>query len=355
MSARPMYCWNTNPLPRASDILSLRSIMRDKDKREASLRPVRFAVPVLLLLVCGWAFAQDAPQPQPAPTVPTQQKPVSPPAPAAPAKPTRIIPIDAQRHFREGAMFQRDGNTENAIAEYKEAIKEYPDYFEAHYNLGGVYLDTQGYAEAITEFRAAIGLRPDDANAHDNLGLALKHNRDFSGAIAEYQEAVRLNPKLASAQNNLANVLYTRRDFNGAIQHYRAAIALETKEKMSEQDRFNLASTHMNLGNVLDDAGRPDEAIAEYKEAVQLEPKDAKTRYNFSVVYQKKKDMPAAIAELRQAAKLAPDWPTPHIMLKNLLKDSDPKAALDECVIADGLTHDAKLHDECMELQKKAR
>jgi Flp pilus assembly protein TadD len=167
---------------------------------------------------------------------------------------------------------------------------------------------------------------------------------------------VRLNPKMASAQNNLANVLYTRRDFNGAIQHYRAALELEpAKEKMSEQDRYNIASTHMNLGSVLDDAGKSDEAIVEYREAIHLQPKNASAHYNLSIVYQKKKDMPSAIAELRIAAKLSPDWPTPHIMLTNLLKDSDPKSALDECMLADGMTHDAKLNDECMELQRKAR
>jgi hypothetical protein len=63
--------------------------------------------------------------------------------------------------------------------------------------------------------------------------------------------------------------------------------------------------------------------------------------------------MPAAIAELKQAAALAPDWPQPHIMLSNLLKESDPTTALRECLAADGLTHDAKLHDRCLELQKK--
>jgi len=74
-----------------------------------------------------------------------------------------------------------------------------------------------------------------------------------------------------------------------------------------------------------------------------------------AIVYQKKKDIPAAIAELKEAAKLAPDWPTPHIMLTNLLKDSDPKAAIDECMVADGLTQDAKLHNQCLELEKKAQ
>ena len=55
------------------------------------------------------------------------------------------------------------------------------------------------------------------------------------------------------------------------------------------------------------------------------------------------------------ASKLAPDWVAPHKMLYELLKDSDSKTALDECMTVDGLTHDAKFHDECLALQKKAQ
>ena len=111
----------------------------------------------------------------------------------------------------------------------------------------------------------------------------------------------------------------------------------------------------MNLGSALDDAGKSDEAIVEYKEAIRIEPKNASAHYNLAIVYLKSKDNPSAIAELHKAAKLSPDWPTPHIMLTNLLKDSDPKAAFDECVIADGLTNDAKLHNLCSDLQKKSQ
>jgi len=39
----------------------------------------------------------------------------------------------------------------------------------------------------------------------------------------------------------------------------------------------------------------------------------------------------------------------------NMLKNSDPKTALDECMVADGLSHDAKLHDQCLELQKRTQ
>lgn len=325
----------------------------------------RLTVFCFVLCVCaGSAFSQDAPQPQPAPglsnqqtrpSTPSSSQPATAPAPPSGQKQTKVIPAAAERHFHEAVVFEHDGNSENAIEEYKAAIKEYPDYFDAHYNLGRLYLDRQGYAEAIAELQTAITLKPDDANAHNNLGLAMKHNRDLNGALAQYQEAVRLNPRLASAQNNLANVLYMRRDFNGAVEHYRAAIALQNKPKLSDAEKATLADTHMNLGSVLDDAGRPDDAIAEYKEALQLQPRDAKAHYNLSIVYQKRKDMASAISELRIAAKLAPDWPTPHIMLARLLKDSDPKAALDQCVIADGLTEDAKLHNLCGELQRKTQ
>jgi tetratricopeptide (TPR) repeat protein len=109
----------------------------------------------------------------------------------------------------------------------------------------------------------------------------------------------------------------------------------------------------MNLGSALDDSGDAEGAMTEYKEAIRLDPKNATAHYNLAILYLKKKDDANAIAELRQAAKLSPDWPTPHLMLTNLLKDSDPKAAYSECVVADGLTNDAKLHNLCSDLQRK--
>jgi hypothetical protein len=74
-----------------------------------------------------------------------------------------------------------------------------------------------------------------------------------------------------------------------------------------------------------------------------------------AIAYNNKKDLTNAITELKTATRLAPDWLPPHLMLYKMLKDSDPKSALDECVIADGLSNDAKLHDQCFQLQKKTQ
>ena len=298
--------WGCSPPFLPSDILALSFVMQ----------LFRLVFPPsgswVLLMACGLATAQQLPE---APSTQSSgQKPATAGAPESspPQNPRRkphprIRRTKLRRRSRRGSFppppsatiargcVREGGDITDAIAEYKDAIKDYPDYFDAHFNLGRLYSDKQGYLDAIKEFKEAVRLRPNDADAHNNLGLAMKRNGDLNGAILEYREAVQLNPKLASAQNNLANVLYARRDFTGAIQHYRAALEVEPKS----------AQTRMNLASALDDAGKPDDAIAEYKEALKLDPKNAKIHYNLSIVYQKKKDMPAAIAELKEAAAVA--------------------------------------------------
>jgi len=150
---------------------------------------------------------------------------------------------------------------------------------------------------------------------------------------------------MASAYSNLGNLLYSRRDFNGAIREYQAALKLEP----------NNADIHMNLGTALDVTGRTEEAITQYSQSIKLQPGNANAHYNLGIAYKNKHDLTSAIAQLKQAAQLAPTWPTPHLVLLQIFKTSDPKAALDECMIADGMTHDAKLHDECQTLQQKTQ
>ena len=160
-------------------------------KFKVNLSKLRCAAGMVLCFACAASIqAQDAPQPQPAPGL-TQQKPATAPTKAqppassagaagslpAPQTETQVVPAAAERHFHQGVQFERDGNTENAIEEYKAAIKEYPDYFKAHANLGRIYLDRKGYSEAIAQLKTAVSLQPDNADVHNNLGLALKRNR----------------------------------------------------------------------------------------------------------------------------------------------------------------------------------
>jgi Flp pilus assembly protein TadD len=61
--------------------------------------------------------------------------------------------------------------------------------------------------EAINEFREALRLNPDYAEAHCNLGAALGTQGRLDEAVTHLQEALRLRPDYPDAQRNLRYTL----------------------------------------------------------------------------------------------------------------------------------------------------
>jgi hypothetical protein len=92
-----------------------------------------------------------------------------------------------------------------AIAEYREAIRINKDFVEAHNNLGANLAVKGQLNEAIAEFREAIRINKDCAEAHCNLGAALKNKGQLDAAIAAYREAIRINKDFAEAHNKLGH------------------------------------------------------------------------------------------------------------------------------------------------------
>jgi tetratricopeptide (TPR) repeat protein len=85
-------------------------------------------------------------------------------------------PREQQRHhylrkalFQYGASLKREGKPEEALKQYREAVRLYPDDPAARYELG-VTLAQQGkLAEAREQFAITLWLSPGDADASRNL------------------------------------------------------------------------------------------------------------------------------------------------------------------------------------------
>jgi tetratricopeptide (TPR) repeat protein len=96
---------------------------------------------------------------------------------------------DAIDHYNLAVDLQGQGKLEEAVAEYRTAIRIRPDLAEAHISLANA-LDEQGKdEEAIAEYRAAIRIKPDFAQAHYSLGIALGQQGKRDEAIAELRKA----------------------------------------------------------------------------------------------------------------------------------------------------------------------
>jgi tetratricopeptide (TPR) repeat protein len=95
------------------------------------------------------------------------------------------------------------GEREEAIQEYREAIRLDPKNAKAHYNLGFALAVKGEREEAIQEYREAIRSDPKDAKAHYNLGVALQAKGQLNEAIKEYRAAIDLDPEDAYARSEL--------------------------------------------------------------------------------------------------------------------------------------------------------
>jgi Flp pilus assembly protein TadD len=61
--------------------------------------------------------------------------------------------------------------------------------------------------QAVAEYREAIRLDPANTDAHSGLGAVLLYLNDVDGAIVEWREAVRLDPTDSDAFSCLADAL----------------------------------------------------------------------------------------------------------------------------------------------------
>jgi predicted negative regulator of RcsB-dependent stress response len=130
------------------------------------------------------------------------------------------------------------GRRDEAIAEYKTAIRLDPQDASAHANLGNVLSDLKRSDEALAEYKTAIRLDPQDAGAHANLGNVLSDLGRRDEAMAEYKTAIMLDPKLAASHIGLGNVLNALGRREEAMSEYRAAEAL-SQEKISSPPSRN--------------------------------------------------------------------------------------------------------------------
>ncbi len=100
---------------------------------------------------------------------------------------------------------QAASDVEEAIEEYKQAIRINPDDATAHINLGVAYVESGMYKEAIEACKQAIRIDPDYADAYVILGAAYVLLNDIDSALEQYKILENLDSEMA---DELFNIMY---------------------------------------------------------------------------------------------------------------------------------------------------
>jgi len=181
-----------------------------------------------------------------------------------------VQPGSAETHNNLGIALAAQHQTQEAVTEFRHAVRLKSNYPEAYSNLGAVLTEIGQFYEAVDVLRRALQFAPRNATVYSNLGNALKGQGDLDKAIEMFQRALQWDPRQPEIHNNLGVT------FNENRRPDKAAAAFQQALKLKP----NYPEAHNNLGNVYKDQARWEEVIPSYRRALQCKPEYREARSN---------------------------------------------------------------------------
>lgn len=209
---------------------------------------------------------------------------------------TSGIGLSHNIHNNLGLAYDRIGKYDEAIREFREALRLNPGYIEVHNNLGVTY-DRMGMAgEAVNELNEAMRLNPDYTEALCNLGNIHACSGNYGEAFEKLQEALRINPELAIAHNNLGNIYALQKRNEEAIKEFRETLRINP----------DYAPAHNNLGSAYAETGRHEDALRAFQEALRLDPEFPEAYLGMGLAYYAQNNFERAARAMIPAVCLTP-------------------------------------------------
>jgi len=169
-------------------------------------------------------------------------------------------------HFIMAAMNDSLGKLDEAVDEYKKALKLDFKNPVIHLNLASCYIRKNDINKATEELGLAVNFDPEAIEPHAILGLLYSLQNKPDEANREYeialQNASKLEPKNVNIYKTLGALYLGQKKFDSAQNVYHMILNLYPKD----------AEAHFYLGSIYYEQRKLDLAESELKEAVKLNP-----------------------------------------------------------------------------------
>jgi tetratricopeptide (TPR) repeat protein len=202
-----------------------------------------------------------------------------------------VAPKSAHMHELMAHELAKHGHTEEAIENFRVAIKIDPQLPGVHYELAEMLnASTGGREEAQSEYKKALALNPFDEASECRLGGIAAQKNDLKEAYERYTRAMQLRPDDAEASLGLAKVLVSMDQLKEAEQLLDRAIQLDPTSAVAH---FRLSTLYRRTGRTAD-AQRELEQYEKYRamkekltdlyhtmrvEPAKEEPDESESRY----------------------------------------------------------------------------
>ncbi len=190
-----------------------------------------------------------------------------------------LCPDGAAGHYVTALQFERVGNLDGAIAEYRKALQLERSFPLASGNLGLLYAQKGMNDEASVEL--ARGLASiSNPKYHKAMAIILAERKVYPLAIYHFNEAGRELTNDAGVFIGLAEIYVAIGQQGKALEEYRRAL---TADPNSEKAHLGIAAIHLERNDL-------DKALDELKKAALSSPQNREIHLMMADIYAKKGD-----------------------------------------------------------------
>jgi len=263
---------------------------------------------------------------------------------------------EASKFFERGNKFVEGGSLSRAKLEYEKALKIYPKYLDALYNLAIACERLGQKGEAIDDYKRYLDIKGNDPDTWTQLGLLYDDVGSKEEARHAYERALEVDPKFGRAHHNLGVLLKEQGDLKGAELHLATFVKLEeqagrqngdayyslgilylqelrdkeAKAAMQKAIDINPSVPYFNnaMGDIYLFEKRADLSIDCYQKAIEKDPKYALAYSGLGDAYAQMKDRDKALGSYHKALELRPDYALVYYKLGLFYEDSNPTEAI---------------------------
>lgn len=206
-------------------------------------------------------------------------------------------PCNHELLYKRGEKHQYLYKYTKAISDFEKAIELYPKYVEAYIGLGSVMMhnDEGDLNQAINVFFQAISIQPNNSQALYNIALIYYRQENSEKAIEYYKKCIETKGDYSPIAYRSLSSLYSK------LNRYDEAIAC-LKEVI--RDNLSFDSDYSKLASLYKRIGDIDEAIFHQSTAVAIDNNNQFNYFELSQLYVKSNNFEMALNNINRAISI---------------------------------------------------
>jgi len=131
-----------------------------------------------------------------------------------------------------------EGNREDAIRYYEEALSKGPGVFVIHYNLGEIYLTMGKVDEALLRFESALRLNPKIPETYAKLGEIHLSLKNWKLADIYFKKCIEIDSRFPHVFKNLGLLhFYHLKNLKESLLYFSRSLVLDPNQEQADEIR----------------------------------------------------------------------------------------------------------------------